>query len=153
MALGATAALRLAATCRRAQRDDSAAAAAAMPAAHRRRRPDWARQLPEPEAQGPSHPGLNAYAGLQQRYDREAERRAQALVERGYGALEPWLSAEPEPMTMQELLSAVARGSISGPDAAELWQRQQRQQRPPRAGRRRSVDRIDWGDAPEVEAA
>lgn len=71
------------------------------------------------------------------------------MVELGYGALEPWLSAEPKPMTMQELFSAVARGSISGPDAAELWQQQQ----PPKAGRRRSVDRIDWGDAPEIEVA
>jgi hypothetical protein len=125
-----------------------------MPAAHRRRRPDWAHQLVvEPGGQGQSHPGLNAYPGLQQRYCPEAERRAQALVELGCGAVEPWLSAEPKPMTMQELFSAVARGSISGPDAAELWQRQQRQQQPPRAGRRRSVDRIDWGDAPEVEAA
>jgi hypothetical protein len=67
------------------------------------------------------------YPGLQHGYDPEAAGRAALLVEQGYGALEPWLSAEPELMTMQELFQAAARGSISGFDAAELWRQQQKQ--------------------------
>jgi len=93
------------------------------------------------------------YAGLQHGYDPEAAARAALLVEQGYGALEPWLSAEPEPMDMAELVQACLRGSISGFDAAELWRRQQRQQQPAKQGRRRAVDRIDWGDPPSDQAA
>ena len=125
-----------------------------MPAAHRRRRPDWAHQLPAElrEAMGPSHPGLNAYAGLQQRYCPEAEGRARALVARGFGALEPWLSAVPE-VTLPDLFAAVARGGVNGRDACALWRQQQGNQQPPRAGRRRSVERIDWGDAEADQVA
>ena len=114
-----------------------------------RRRKGLARFLPEPQA--PVNPAL-PYPGLQH-YDPEAAARAVLLVEQGYGALEPWLSARPEPLTMQQLFQAVARGGISGSDAADLWQQQQRQQQPAKQGRRRAVDRIDWGDAPPDQAA
>lgn len=114
-----------------------------------RRRKGLARLLPDPPQALKALP----YPGLQHGYDPEAAARAALLVEQGYGALEPWLSAEPEPMTMQELFQAAARGSISGFDAAELWRRQQRQQQPARQGRRRVLDRIDWGDAPSDQAA
>ena len=114
-----------------------------------RRRKGLARLLPDPPQALKALP----YAGLQQGYDPEAAARAALLVEQGYGALEPWLSAEPEPMDMAELAQACLRGSISGFDAAELWRRQQRQQHPARQGRRRAVDRIDWGDPPSDQAA
>jgi hypothetical protein len=108
-----------------------------------------AKLLPDPPQAINSLP----YAGLQHGYDPEAAARSALLVEQGYGALEPWLSAEPEPMDMAELVQACLRGSISGFDAAELWRRQQRQQQPAKQGRRRAVDRIDWGDPPSDQAA
>jgi len=114
-----------------------------------RRRKGLARLLPDPPQALKALP----YPGLQHGCDPEAAARAALLVEQGYGALEPWLSAEPEPMGMAELVQACLRGSISGADAAELWRRQQRQQQPARQGRRRAVDRIDWGDPPSDQAA
>ena len=114
-----------------------------------RRRKGLARLLPDPPQSLKALP----YAGLQHGYDPDAAARSALLVEQGYGALEPWLSAEPEPMDMAELVKACLRGSISGFDAAELWRRQQRQQQPAKQGRRRAVDRIDWGDAPSDQAA
>ncbi len=113
-----------------------------------RRRKGLARLLPDPPQALKALP----YAGLQHGCDPEAAARAALLVEQGYGALEPWLSAEPEPMNMAELVQACLRGSISGFDAAELWRRQQRQQQPAKQGRRRAVDRIDWGDSPSGQA-
>ena len=92
-----------------------------------------------------------AYPGLQH-HDPEAAARAALLVAKGYGALEPWLSAEPEPMTLEQLMNS----NISGLEAYEIWQRQQRQEQthhPAKRGRRRAADRIDWGDATAARAA
>jgi len=86
-------------------------------------RPSTGRGLSEPLQATNSLP----YPGLQHGYDPEAAARAALLVEQGYGALEPWLSAEPEPMDMAELVQACLRGSIRGFDAAELWRQQQKQ--------------------------
>lgn len=122
-------------------------AARRPPSGHRRK--GLAKLLPEPPQATNSLP----YPGLQHGYDPEAAARSALLMEQGYGALEPWLSAEPEPMNMAELVQACLRGSISGFDAAELWRRQQRQQQPAKQGRRRAVDRIDWGDSPSGQAA
>ena len=101
-----------------------------------RRRKGLARLLPDP----PQAPKALPYAGLQQGYDPEAAARAALLVEQGYGALEPWLSAEPEPMDMAELVQACLRGSISGFDAAELWRRQQKQKH-----HAEQLLELDWG--------
>lgn len=117
-----------------------------------RRHSKWTALRNQPEAAHQEPTGLSrAYPGLLH-HDPEAAARAALLVAKGYGALEPWLSAEPEPMTLEQLLNS----NISGLEAYEIWQRQQRQQQahqPAKRGRRRAVDRIDWGDATAAQAA
>jgi len=100
----------------------------------KQRRRGLARLLPD-ELQAPVNPAL-PYPGLQHGCDPEAAARAALLVEQGYGALEPWLSAEPEPMTLAQL----AGSALSGPEAYELWRRQQQ-----RAARQEQLLAIDWG--------
>jgi len=105
----------------------------------------------QPEAAHQEPTGLSrAYPGLLH-HDPEAAARAALLVAKGYGALEPWLSAEPEPMTLEQLLNS----NLSGLEAYEVWRQQRRQQtdQPSKRGRRRAVDRIDWGDAATAQAA
>jgi hypothetical protein len=117
-----------------------------------RRRSKWTALQSQPETTPQELTGLRrAYPGLQH-HDPEAAARAALLVEQGYGALEPWLSAEPEPMTLEQLLNS----NISGLEAYEIWQHQQRQEQahpPTKRGRRRAVDRIDWGDVQAVQVA
>lgn len=117
-----------------------------------RRRSKWTALQSQPGTTPQNPMGLSrAYPGLLH-HDPEAAARAALLVAKGYGALEPWLSAEPEPMTLEQLLNS----NISGLEAYEIWQRQQRQQQahqPAKRGRRRAVDRIDWGDATAAQAA
>jgi hypothetical protein len=116
-----------------------------------RRRSKWMALQSQPEAAHQEPTGLSrAYPGLLH-HDPEAAARAALLVAKGYGALEPWLSAEPEPMTLEQLLNS----NLSGLEAYEVWRQQRRQQtdQPSKRGRRRAVDRIDWGDAATAQAA
>ncbi len=117
-----------------------------------RRRSKWTALQSQPETTPQELTGLSrAYPGVKH-HDPEAAARAALLVEQGYGALEPWLSAEPEPMPLEQLLNS----NISGLEAYEIWQRQQRQQQahqPTKRGRRRAVDQIQWDDPVTAQAA